>query len=372
MATKKTTVRGSEGRGAAGRGAPKAGGKVGGGKVGGGKAGGGKAGGGKVGGGAGGKGPRKRPIEDEETRPPASRRTGPARSSGDRERGDREASDRSSPRSRAGAERTERAGAARGAAGRGTAAAGRAGRSPMARTSKPGPRIKSSHDAPSRAGTGARAGTGTRAPAGGATRRPRPAPSVEDFDREERRPRAGGDPRRGPIRASTSEIARSAQPARAVTEARGEARLAKTGPASRRAPGRSVPPAQPSGAARELALMIASAGLDKKAQHVEVLDVSGRVDYTDFLVVMTGTSDRHVHSIAQGIEEELSRKKVKPISVEGLSQATWVLLDYGDVVCHVFQEETRSVYDIEGLWLDARKVQLPATLGGDAGPPSAR
>ncbi len=148
-------------------------------------------------------------------------------------------------------------------------------------------------------------------------------------------------------------------------------RAAKPGPASRRAPGRSSPPPAPSSATRELALSIAGAALDKKALHVEVLDVTGRVDYTDFLVVMTGTSDRHVASIAQGIEEALSRKKIEALSIEGLSQATWVLLDYGDVVAHVFQEETRSVYDIEGLWLDARKVQLPAAGEGPGAPPSA-
>ncbi len=267
--------------------------------------------------------------------------------------------------------------ARRPAAGGGTAAAGRAGRTPIARASKTErPRIKSSHDAPSRAGAGA--GRGPRSPsqpasppaaprAGGPARRPAPRPAprhvepryversdVESRDDGEGR-RAGGDPRRAPVRASTSEIGRSVQPVRAASEAR----LAKAGPSSRRAPGRSNPPDAPSDSARELALVIAGAGLDKKAQHVEVLDVTGRVDYTDFLVVMTGTSDRHVNAIAQGIEEALSRKKIPALSVEGLSQATWVLLDYGDVVCHVFQEESRSVYDIEGLWLDARKVQLP-------------
>ena len=75
---------------------------------------------------------------------------------------------------------------------------------------------------------------------------------------------------------------------------------------------------------------------------------------------MTGRSDRHVHSIATGIEEALLRKnKVKPLSVEGLSTATWVLLDFGDVVVHVFQEDSRRLYDIEGLWIDAGRVSLP-------------
>jgi ribosome-associated protein len=105
---------------------------------------------------------------------------------------------------------------------------------------------------------------------------------------------------------------------------------------------------------------IAAAGLEKKAIGVEVLDVTGRVDYADYLVIMTGTSDRHVHSIAMGIEESLKRLKVSPLSVEGLQTASWVLMDFDDVVVHVFQEETRRLYDIEGLWMDASRVTVDA------------
>lgn len=119
---------------------------------------------------------------------------------------------------------------------------------------------------------------------------------------------------------------------------------------------------EPSSQAREMAVSIAIAGLDKKALGIEILDVTGKVDYADFLVVMTGRSDRHVHAIATGIEEALSRKnKIKPMSVEGLSTATWVLLDFGEVVVHVFQEDSRKLYDIEGLWIDAGRVPLPET-----------
>jgi ribosome-associated protein len=88
--------------------------------------------------------------------------------------------------------------------------------------------------------------------------------------------------------------------------------------------------------------------------------VTGKIDYADFLVVMTGRSDRHVHAIATGIEEAMRKKKHAPLSMEGLSAATWVLMDFGDVVVHVFQEESRAVYDIEGLWIDASRVPVPA------------
>lgn len=136
-------------------------------------------------------------------------------------------------------------------------------------------------------------------------------------------------------------------------------RRAEGGPKSSAPKRRSVaPPAEPSSAAKEIALAIASAGLDKKALGIEVLDVTGRVDYADYLVIMTGSSDRHVSAIASGIEEELVRKNHKPLSVEGLGQGTWVLIDFDDVVVHVFQEETRRVYDIEGLWVDARRIEI--------------
>jgi ribosome-associated protein len=138
----------------------------------------------------------------------------------------------------------------------------------------------------------------------------------------------------------------------------------------RAVPRKTVPsePPEPSAEARSLALGIAEAGMDKKAVGIEILDVTGRVDYADFLVVMTGRSDRHVHAIATGIEEALARRKVAPLSVEGLQVATWVLLDFGDVVVHVFQEDARRLYDIEGLWIDAGRLPVPAGTGAPAGP----
>lgn len=111
--------------------------------------------------------------------------------------------------------------------------------------------------------------------------------------------------------------------------------------------------------ARALALAIASAGLEKKAIGVEIVDVSGKVDYTEFLVLMTGRSDRHVHAIARGVEDDLRAAGTLPLSVEGLTSCTWVLLDFNDVVVHVLQKEARSFYDLEGLWIDASRVDLP-------------
>jgi ribosome-associated protein len=111
--------------------------------------------------------------------------------------------------------------------------------------------------------------------------------------------------------------------------------------------------------ARSIAIAIAVAALEKKAVGLEILDVAGKVDYADFLVLMTGRSDRQVVALAQGIEEALLKANKRPLSVEGLPHANWVLMDFGDVVVHVFQDDARSLYDIDGLWMDARRIPVP-------------
>jgi ribosome-associated protein len=118
--------------------------------------------------------------------------------------------------------------------------------------------------------------------------------------------------------------------------------------------------ARPSEEAKHLAVLIATAALDKKAVNVQIFDVVGRVDYADFLVLMSGRSDRHVVSIADGIEEHLSKEtpKRKASAIEGRELANWIVLDFGDVVAHVFQEEARAFYDLDALWQDARRVPV--------------
>jgi ribosome-associated protein len=78
---------------------------------------------------------------------------------------------------------------------------------------------------------------------------------------------------------------------------------------------------------------------------------------------MTGQSDRHVATIADSVDEYLSRQGASPISVEGLPAARWVLIDAVDVVVHVFLEDARALYDLDGLWLDARRVPMPEPSG---------
>jgi len=150
--------------------------------------------------------------------------------------------------------------------------------------------------------------------------------------------------RRGPKRASTARSI--SRPARASFEPL----RVRIDPAAR--PG-------PSEEAQRIALTAAKAGLEKKAMHVEIIDVTGKVDYADYLVLMTGQSDRHVATIAESVDEMLSKQGTEAISVEGLPGGSWVLIDFVDVVVHVFQEQARSLYDLDGLWMDARRIPVP-------------
>ncbi len=118
-----------------------------------------------------------------------------------------------------------------------------------------------------------------------------------------------------------------------------------------------------SDSARATAAAVAVAAIDKKAVGLEILDVAGKVDYADFLVIMTGRSDRHAQALAQGIEEALKKRGMRPVAIEGLPHANWVLMDFGDVVVHIFQDDSRQLYDIEGLWLDAHRLPLPVPSG---------
>lgn len=105
--------------------------------------------------------------------------------------------------------------------------------------------------------------------------------------------------------------------------------------------------------ARALARSLAEAVLDKKATDVVILDVRGRASYADYIVVASGDSDVQLRAMADGVHEKLKAGGVRPISSEGEAGASWVLLDYGDVVAHFFDGATRSFYDLEGMWADA-------------------
>jgi ribosome-associated protein len=89
---------------------------------------------------------------------------------------------------------------------------------------------------------------------------------------------------------------------------------------------------------------------EKKASDIHVIDVRGKSGLTDFIVVASGTSSRHVTSLAEIMREALHKEKIKILSLEGQAQGEWVLMDLNDVVVHLFKPEARAHYDLENLW----------------------
>lgn len=111
--------------------------------------------------------------------------------------------------------------------------------------------------------------------------------------------------------------------------------------------------------AKALALRIGHLLLEKKASRVVVLDVRGKTSYADYLVVASGDSDTQISAMADHVETSLKHEGGhRTVGSEGQQGGNWVLLDYGDVVAHLFLEETRAFYDLEGIWADAPKENL--------------
>ena len=97
--------------------------------------------------------------------------------------------------------------------------------------------------------------------------------------------------------------------------------------------------------------------LNRKAFNVVVLDLRGLVSFADTFIICSGRSHRQVSAIAESVEEDLKAKGIRPLGIEGLREGHWVLMDYGDIVIHIFYEPIRIFYDLEGLWSDARRIQ---------------
>ncbi len=98
------------------------------------------------------------------------------------------------------------------------------------------------------------------------------------------------------------------------------------------------------------------AGLEKKAQDLEILDLRDLSVFADYFMICSGSSTRQVKAIAEEIEETLSRHRVEPDHIEGAAEGRWILMDYGDTIVHVFLDEIRQVYNLERLWGDASRI----------------
>ena len=110
--------------------------------------------------------------------------------------------------------------------------------------------------------------------------------------------------------------------------------------------------------AKELALMAARALSDKKGREIQVLEIGDLTTLADYFVIATGTSSTQVKSLSDYVETELKEQGVQPLHQEGYASSSWVLLDYGDVVVHIFTEQTRGFYDLERLWKDGAQLPL--------------
>lgn len=109
------------------------------------------------------------------------------------------------------------------------------------------------------------------------------------------------------------------------------------------------------------------AASDKKAIDLLVLDLREVANFTDYFVITSGANTRQVQAIADEVVEQLKRYGTRASRVEGYNAAEWVLVDYGDFILHVFEDKARKFYDLERLWREAKRVQLPAELTGDVG-----
>ena len=112
---------------------------------------------------------------------------------------------------------------------------------------------------------------------------------------------------------------------------------------------------------KELALRIATVLDNHKANDIKVLEVTDVTSIADFFVLCTGNSSTHIKSLSGEVEYELEQEGVRPSHNEGVSTATWVLKDYGDVVVHIFGKEADEFYRLEHLWADAVKVDFEPT-----------
>ncbi len=95
----------------------------------------------------------------------------------------------------------------------------------------------------------------------------------------------------------------------------------------------------------------------KKAQNIIILDISKLTSVTRYFVICTGINERQLYTIADEVEKELKKLSIKKFGIEGYREAKWILIDYGDVIVHLFDKEMRSYYDLELLWGDAPKVK---------------
>jgi ribosome-associated protein len=108
----------------------------------------------------------------------------------------------------------------------------------------------------------------------------------------------------------------------------------------------------------EAVKVAARAAGEKKASEMVALDLRDVASFTEFFLICTGANPRQVQAISNAVEEELRKAGRRPLHTEGYSNAEWILLDYGDLIVHVFGSASRRFYDLERLWRDAKRIEM--------------
>lgn len=110
----------------------------------------------------------------------------------------------------------------------------------------------------------------------------------------------------------------------------------------------------------KLALHLAS---EKKAFDMVALDLREIASFTEFFLIVSGANQRQAQAISDEIQEQLKKQlKVRPVRIEGYRSAEWILMDYGDFIVHIFDKDSREFYDLERLWRDAKRVEIPEEI----------
>src|SRR5688572_15219391 len=116
--------------------------------------------------------------------------------------------------------------------------------------------------------------------------------------------------------------------------------------------------------AEEKAVLTGRVAADKKAMQVLVLDMRDASSMTDYFLICSGGSERQVQAIADAIDEQLSQSGIASLGVEGYREGHWILMDYGDLIVHIFSGETREFYGLERLWANAPKLEVSPEFAG--------
>ena len=116
----------------------------------------------------------------------------------------------------------------------------------------------------------------------------------------------------------------------------------------------------------ERVMLALHAAAEKKGLDVVVLDLREIASFTDFFVIVSGANERQVQAISDEIYETLKKHGVAAARIEGQKTAEWILLDYGDFIVHVFEHKARSFYDLERLWRESKRVQLPVEFANES------